>query len=119
MLGKARHIHFIGIGGIGMSGIAEVLLNLEFEVSGSDLDDTAITRNLASLGARIFKGHSSENVEGADVVVISSAIGKSNPEIKAAETAGLPIIPRSYLYAISPSAISRELPTFRATRTVG
>ncbi len=95
MLGKVKHVHFVGIGGIGMSGIAEVLLNLGFEVSGSDLDRSAITENLASLGARIEKGHRADNIRGADIVVVSSAISPSNPEIAAAGVAGIPVIPRS------------------------
>jgi UDP-N-acetylmuramate--alanine ligase len=95
MLGKARHVHFVGIGGIGMSGIAEVLINLGFEVSGSDLELSAITDHLVSLGAKVFEGHCSQNVSGADVVVVSSAIGTENPEVRQAAEAGIPIIPRS------------------------
>jgi len=95
MLGKARHVHFVGIGGIGMSGIAEVLINLGFEVSGSDAEMTAITDHLASLGAVISEGHSAGNVGGADIVVLSSAIGKDNPEVRAAADAGIPLLPRS------------------------
>ena len=95
MLGKARHVHFVGIGGIGMSGIAEVLINLEFEVSGSDVERSAITDHLASLGATISEGHSADNVGGADIVVVSSAIGPENPEVRAAADAGIPLIPRS------------------------
>jgi len=95
MLGSARHVHFVGIGGIGMSGIAEVLINLGFEVSGSDAASSAITDRLASLGAVIYKGHSGENVGGADIVVVSSAIRPDNPEVKAALDGGIPIIPRS------------------------
>ena len=95
MLGKVKHVHFVGIGGIGMSGIAEVLLNLGFEVSGSDLEKSAITDNLSSLGARIRKGHRAENIEGADIVVVSSAVNPSNPEVAAAAAAGIPVIPRS------------------------
>lgn len=95
MLGKEKHIHFVGIGGIGMSGIAEVLINLGFKVSGSDLSETAITSNLASLGASVKKGHEASNIEGADVVVVSSAIKATNPEVVAAHEAGIPVIPRS------------------------
>lgn len=95
MLGKARHIHFIGIGGIGMSGIAEVLINLGFRISGSDLEMTQITGHLESLGATVFEGHDPSNIEGADAVVISSAVSSSNPEVEAAVDAGLPVIPRS------------------------
>lgn len=95
MLGKARHIHFIGIGGIGMSGIAEVLINLAFKVSGSDIEKSSITERLESIGATISYGHKEGNVEGSDVVVFSSAIGPDNPEMKEAKGLGLPIIPRS------------------------
>ena len=95
MLGKARHVHFVGIGGIGMSGIAEVLINLGFEVSGSDVERTAITERLASLGAVISEGHSAGNIGGADIVVVSSAIGTENSEVRAAVDAGIPLIPRS------------------------
>jgi UDP-N-acetylmuramate--alanine ligase len=95
MLGKVRHVHFVGIGGIGMSGIAEVLINLGFEVSGSDAEMTAITDHLTSLGAVISEGHSAGNIGRADIVVLSSAIGKDNPEVRAAVDAGIPLIPRS------------------------
>ena len=95
MLGSARHVHFVGIGGIGMSGIAEVLINLGFEVSGSDMEKSPITDHLASLGAAISIGHDAENVGGADIVVVSSAISKDNPEVRAATEAGIPLIPRS------------------------
>ncbi len=94
-MGKAKHVHFIGIGGIGMSGIAEVLINLGFEVSGSDIEKSPITERLASIGATIRYGHEKGNVEGSDVVVYSSAIGPDNPEMKEAKGSGLPIIPRS------------------------
>ena len=78
---KTKHIHFVGIGGIGMSGIAELLLNLGYKVSGSDLHGSAITENLARLGGIIHTGHKSEWMEGADVVVTSSAISATNPEV--------------------------------------
>ncbi|MDD3643491.1 MAG: UDP-N-acetylmuramate--L-alanine ligase [Candidatus Krumholzibacteria bacterium] len=95
MLGKVRHIHFVGIGGIGMSGIAEVLLNLGFTVSGSDIEESAITRRLAGLGATVCRGHAAGNIAGADALVVSSAVGADNPEVAAASAAGLPVIPRS------------------------
>ena len=88
-------IHFVGIGGIGMSGIAEVLLNLGFEVTGSDLKETPITERLRGLGGKIVTGHEAGNVEGADVVVISSAVGADNPEVVAARYQGTPVIPRA------------------------
>ncbi len=95
MLGKMRRIHFVGIGGIGMSGIAEVLLNLGFTVSGSDLTRSPITERLAKLGARIRIGHDPRNVLRSDVVVISSAIGAGNAEVVAARERGVPVIPRA------------------------
>lgn len=96
---KTKHIHFVGIGGIGMSGIAELLINLGYEVSGSDLKSTAITKNLASLGGHIFREHKSENVKGADVVVYSSAVGRDNPEILEAKERYIPVIPRAEMLA--------------------
>lgn len=96
---KTKHIHFVGIGGIGMSGIAELLINLGYEVSGSDLKDTAITKNLASLGGHIFREHKSENVKGADVVVYSSAVRRDNPEILEAKERYTPVIPRAEMLA--------------------
>jgi UDP-N-acetylmuramate--alanine ligase len=88
-------IHFVGIGGIGMSGIAEVLLNLGYPVSGSDLKASDVTRRLVTLGGRISTGHAAENVAEADVVVISSAVHPDNPEVAAARHLGVPIIPRA------------------------
>ncbi len=96
---KVKHIHFIGIGGSGMSGIAEVLINLDFTVSGSDLADTAVTRRLAALGAVVHQGHATENLGVADVVVVSSAVDESNPEITAARRRLIPIIPRALMLA--------------------
>ncbi|MBU1902305.1 MAG: UDP-N-acetylmuramate--L-alanine ligase [Proteobacteria bacterium] len=97
--GKVKHIHFVGIGGIGMSGLAELLINLGYKVSGSDLKATAVTRRLASFGGSIFEGHSRENVEGADVVVYSSAVGGANPEILEAKERYVPVIPRAEMLA--------------------
>jgi UDP-N-acetylmuramate--alanine ligase len=99
MFAKLQRIHFVGIGGIGMSGIAEVLLNLGFKVSGSDLRESAVTQRLASLGALIFIGHRAENVTGAEVVVTSSAIARDNPEVNAARQQQLPVIPRAEMLA--------------------
>ncbi|TCP62395.1 UDP-N-acetylmuramate--L-alanine ligase [Rhodovulum bhavnagarense] len=92
-------IHFVGIGGIGMSGIAEVLLNLGYTVQGSDLKASPITERLAGLGATIFVGQSAENLRGAEVVVISSAIKQGNPELDAARLAGLPVVRRAEMLA--------------------
>ncbi|MFO0652502.1 MAG: UDP-N-acetylmuramate--L-alanine ligase [Polyangiales bacterium] len=97
--GRVRHIHFVGIGGIGMSGIAEVLLSLGYAVSGSDLKAGDTTRRLDSLGANTYVGHRAENVAGADVVVYSSAVTNENPEIAAAREHGIPVIARAEMLA--------------------
>ncbi|MBL7714920.1 MAG: UDP-N-acetylmuramate--L-alanine ligase [Bdellovibrionales bacterium] len=89
------HLHFVGIGGIGMSGIAEVFLNQGYRVSGSDLQESESTRRLARLGAKILLGHQASNVQGAHVVVMSSAVKKSNPEIQEAARQRIPVIPRA------------------------
>ena len=99
MLGKIRKTHFVGIGGIGMSGIAEVLLNLGFQVSGSDLKATPVTARLASLGARVFEGHAASNASEAQVVVMSSAVPVDNPEIREAKRRQVPVIPRAEMLA--------------------
>jgi UDP-N-acetylmuramate--alanine ligase len=96
---KIRNIHFVGIGGIGMSGIAEVLLNLGYQVSGSDVKESEITRRLAGLGCRIGYGHRKENVGETDVVVVSSAVRRDNPEVVAAEQRLIPVIPRAEMLA--------------------
>ncbi|MDR5172342.1 UDP-N-acetylmuramate--L-alanine ligase [Methylobacillus flagellatus] len=96
---KVKHVHFVGIGGSGMSGIAEVLLNLGFSVSGSDLADNATTRRLAGFGARLHQGHAAENLGEADVVVISSAVKDDNPEVAAARERSIPIVPRALMLA--------------------
>jgi UDP-N-acetylmuramate--alanine ligase len=99
VLEQAKRIHFIGIGGIGMSGIAELLLNLGYEVSGSDMQRTDITDRLESLGARVAEGHDAANLGAAEVVVYSSAVTPSNPEMAAARDRRLPIVPRADLLA--------------------
>jgi len=99
MYGKIEKIHFVGIGGIGMSGIAEVLLNLGYKVSGSDLRRSEITERLAGLGGEIFYGHQRENVIGAGVVVISSAVKDDNPEVQEARENLIPVIPRAEMLA--------------------
>lgn len=96
---KVNHIHFVGVGGSGMSGIAEVLLNLGYVVSGSDLNETSVTRRLAQLGAQIHISHQTEHVFGADVVVISSAVTPANPEVVAARLKNIPIVPRALMLA--------------------
>jgi UDP-N-acetylmuramate--alanine ligase len=97
--GKAKHIHFVGIGGIGMSGIAELLINLGYEVSGSDIQDSPVTARLARLGGKIFEGHKGENIGEADVVVYSSAVANDNPEIIEARERYIPVIPRAEMLA--------------------
>lgn len=96
---KAKHIHFVGIGGIGMSGIAEVLLNLGYQVSGSDLRETAITRRLKAMGGTINQGHQAEWIAGANVVVTSTAVKTDNPEVTAAHEQHIPVIPRAEMLA--------------------
>ncbi len=95
MFAKIQRIHFVGIGGIGMSGIAEVLLNLGYRVSGSDLRTSPVTQRLAMLGAQTFEGHRAENIHGAEVVVTSSAVAKDNPEVLEARKLHLPVIQRA------------------------
>ena len=97
--GRVRHAHFVGVGGIGMSGLAEILRTLDFEVSGSDLKPNEITRRLETMGVRVDVGHRAENVEGADVVVYSSAIHQENPEIARARELDVPIISRAEMLA--------------------
>ena len=97
--GKFARLHFIGIGGIGMSGIAEVLLNLGFEVSGSDQKDGPVLQRLRGLGARVSMGHAAENIAGVDVVVRSTAVVDDNPEVIAAHAAKIPVIPRAEMLA--------------------
>ncbi len=96
---KVKRIHFVGIGGAGMSGIAEVLLNLGYKVSGSDLADGAVTKRLKSLGAKVCVGHGAENVDQSDVVVISSAVKEDNPEVRAARERNIPVVPRAMMLA--------------------
>lgn len=94
-----NHLHFVGIGGAGMSGIAEVMLNLGYVVSGSDLSKSVVTERLQSLGARVFCGHDKKHIRGADAVVISSAVHEDNPEVVAARELGIPVVPRAVMLA--------------------
>lgn len=96
---KIHHIHFVGIGGSGMSGIAEVLLNLGYRISGSDMSDTAVTRRLSSLGATIYNSHQASNISGADAIVTSTAILGNNPEVLAARAKQIPVVPRAMMLA--------------------
>src|SRR3954449_3428197 len=99
MLGKTRRIHFVGIGGIGMSGIAELLANLGYVVSGSDEKRSVVTERLATLGIRVALGHDAANVGEADVVVVSSAVRPTNPELVEAGRREIPVIPRAEMLA--------------------
>jgi len=96
---KVKRVHFVGIGGAGMSGIAEVLLTQGYEVSGSDVALSATTRRLSELGAKIAAGHAERNVAGADVVVVSTAVAADNPEVVAARERGVPVVPRALMLA--------------------
>lgn len=96
---KVKRLHFVGIGGSGMSGIAEVLLNQGYQVSGSDLAENAVTRRLQSLGARVFKGHDAEYAAGADAIVVSGAVPDDNPEVLAARAKSVPVVPRALMLA--------------------
>src|SRR5437016_3953300 len=99
MFAKILRVHVVGIGGIGMSGIAEVLLTLGYKVSGSDRKLSPLTERLTRLGATVFEGHSAANIEGAEVVVTSSAIGRNNPEVAAARERHIPVIQRAEMLA--------------------
>ncbi len=96
---KVKHVHFVGIGGAGMSGIAEVLLNLGYQVSGSDLAQSNVTRHLVQLGAKVLLGHAPQHVGGADAVVVSTAVKEDNPEVQAARAAKIPVVPRALMLA--------------------
>lgn len=96
---KVKNIHFIGIGGSGMSGIAEVLINLGFRVTGSDLASNNVTARLQAAGAAVYQGHQKENLTDADVVVVSSAVNEANPEVKEARARGIPVVPRALMLA--------------------
>src|SRR5579884_1812424 len=99
MFKRIKHVHFVGIGGIGMSGIAEVLLNLGYKVTGSDVRSTPITERLERCGATIYPRHAAENVPGSHVVVTSSAVRPDNPEIQEAERRKIPVIARAEMLA--------------------
>lgn len=99
MQSRIRHIHFIGIGGVGMGGIAEVLLNLGYEVSGTDLRENALIQHLRTLGATVMIGHDEQHLSGADVVVVSTAIDQDNPELLAAKQQRIPVVPRAEMLA--------------------
>lgn len=92
---RINRLHFVGIGGAGMGGIAEVVANLRYSVSGSDLAENTMTRRLQSLGVQVFKGHAAEHAEGADVLVVSTAIDPTNPEIIVAREKRIPIVRRA------------------------
>ena len=96
---KVKRVHFVGIGGAGMSGIAEVLATQGYQVSGSDLAASAVTRRLATLGVTVAIGHQAANVAGADAVVVSTAVAADNPEVVAARDKGVPVVPRALMLA--------------------
>src|ERR1043165_4656215 len=99
MFFRPQHLHFTGIGGIGMSGIAEVLLNLGYKISGSDVRLSPITARLAALGAAVHEGHAASNIGDAKAVVVTSAVDENNPEIQEARRLQIPVIPRGELLA--------------------
>src|ERR1039457_5877378 len=99
MFFRPQHLHFAGIGGIGMSGIAEVLLNLGYQISGSDLKLSPTTERLAAMGAHIYLGHAASNVAGARALVVSSAVDPQNPEVLEARRLQIPVIPRGEMLA--------------------
>src|SRR4051812_3178808 len=99
MFFRPQHLHFTGIGGIGMSGIAEVLLNLGYQISGSDVKLSAITERLEQMGAKVFEGHQASNLGGARALVVSSAVDDQNPEVQEARRMQIPVIPRGELLA--------------------
>ena len=94
-----KHIHFVGVGGAGMSGIAEILHNLGYTVSGSDQTASATTNRLRELGVRVFIGHAAPQIAGAEAVVISTAVKDDNPEVQAARAAHIPVVPRAVMLA--------------------
>src|ERR1700683_88256 len=99
LFAPSHRIHFIGVGGIGMSGIAEILLTMGYAVSGSDLRRSAVTDRLAGLGAAIYEGHAAENAAASDVVVTSSAVSPANPEVLEAKARKIPVIQRAEMLA--------------------
>lgn len=96
---RIKHVHFVGIGGAGMGGIAEVIVNIGFSVSGSDIIQSPMTQRLSSIGITVYEGHAEKHIQGANVVVISSAIDEGNPEIKAARENNIPVVPRAEMLA--------------------
>src|SRR5690349_723170 len=99
MFFRPQHLHFTGIGGIGMSGIAEVLLNLGYQISGSDVKLSATTERLEQMGAKVYEGHAASNVGGARALVVTSAVDEQNPELQEARRMQIPVIPRGELLA--------------------
>ena len=96
---RIKHVHFVGIGGAGMGGIAEVIANIGFSVSGSDIAESPMTQRLSGIGITVYKGHATKNIQGANVVVVSSAIDEGNPEIMAARENNIPVVPRAEMLA--------------------
>ena len=112
-----RHIHFVGIGGSGMSGIAEILFNLGYQISGSDLSDSSVLQRLSSMGIQTYVGHAASHVEKADAVVTSTAVKASNPEVVKAREMHIPIVPRALMLAELMGLRLRE-PTEKPPRPV-
>ena len=104
---RVKNIHFVGIGGSGMSGIAEVMLNLGYTVTGSDIASNLATRRLSELGAQVWLGHDASNVKGADAVVTSTAVQDDNPEVLAAREQKIPVVPRAVMLAETDAAEAR------------
>jgi UDP-N-acetylmuramate--alanine ligase len=96
---RIKHVHFVGIGGAGMGGIAEVIINIGFAVSGSDISQSPMTERLSGIGITVYKGHAAKHIQGANVVVVSSAIDEGNPEIQAARENNIPVVPRAEMLA--------------------
>ena len=96
---RIKHVHFVGIGGAGMGGIAEVITNIGFSVSGSDIAESPMTQRLSGIGITVYKGHATKNIQDANVVVVSSAIDEDNPEIMAARENNIPVVPRAEMLA--------------------
>ena len=96
---RIRRVHFVGVGGAGMNGIAEVLVNQGFDVSGSDLVESRVTRHLGKLGVKVFIGHDAAHIDGVDVLVVSTAVSENNAEVLAAKEARIPVVPRAEMLA--------------------
>src|SRR5260370_1154107 len=115
MFRKVQHIHFVGIGGAGMSGIAEVLLTLSYHVTGSDLHESESVRRIRALGGTVFIGHAASHIGNAQVVVVSSAVPPTNPEVVAAKARVIPVIPRAEMLAALLPRVTKRYQTYGLT----